>query len=109
MNKRKPVKNIKPGDILLVESFAGPRVHVKVTKEFLKKKDEWGADGWDGILIYDSDIKALIVAGVPYDSNINQEVWVFNFQIIKKCKNKKDTTGKENDTVKKGRRRIIRK
>ena len=109
MNKRKSVKNIKPGNILLVESFAGPRVHVKVTKEFFKKKDEWGADGWDGILIYESDIKALITAGVPYETNKDHEVWVFNFQIIKKIKNIKETLEKEDKVIKKGRRRIVRK
>lgn len=109
MNKRKSVKNIKPGDIVLVKSFAGPQVHVKVVKEFLKKADGWGADGWDGILVNEYDIKALVAAGVPYKAGEDQEVWVFNFQIIKKIKNKKNPLKKEDKPIKKGRRRIVRK
>ena len=72
----------KVNDIVLVESIAGPSVHVK-----LKKREE-EQQGWEAILINEEEVKALRKAGVPYPKKGKREVWVFDEDIIKK-KNKK--------------------
>ena len=105
MDKTKILKNLNPGYILLVNSFAGPKVYVKVTRVIFKEKEAWGADGCEGVLIYEEDVKSLISSGVPYKDLKNQNVWVFDFQIIKKIRKKKI----DNLKSKKGRRRIVRK
>ena len=100
MDKDKLIKSIKIGDIILVNSFAGPKVSIKVTKIVFKKKDEWGANGCFGVIVNPEDVKKLISKGVPYKDYNNEEVWVFDFEIIKKVR-LKNSTG--------GRRRIVRK
>ena len=72
----------KVSDIVLVESIAGPAVHVKLTKRI----EKW--QRWDAVLIDEKDIEALRKAGVPYPKKGEREVWVFDEDIIKK-KNKK--------------------
>ena len=74
----------KVGDIVLVESFAGPKVHVKLKKRVLKPKKGWGADGWDAQIIYKKDVDALRQNGVPYKKGEKPMVWVFDYRIIKK-------------------------
>ena len=68
----------KVNDIVLVESIAGPSVHVK-----LKKREE-EQRGWEAILINEEDVEALRKAGVPYPKKGEREVWVFDEEIIKK-------------------------
>ena len=68
----------KVNDIVLVESIAGPAVHVKLKK----RKEE--QQGWEAILINEEDIEALRKAGVPYPKKGEREVWVFDEEIIKK-------------------------
>ena len=68
----------KVDDIVLVESIAGPSVHVKLKK----RKEE--QQGWEAILINEEDVKALRKAGVPYPKKGTREVWVFDEDIIKK-------------------------
>jgi len=46
----------KTGDIVLVTSFAGPEVHVRLDERHLNSKDGWGASGWDGTIIYKKDV-----------------------------------------------------
>ena len=85
-----PAKSLKPGDIVLVESFAGPKVHVKLLKRVLKPKHGWGTDGWEGQLIYQNEVEQLRKSGVPYKKNSKPVVWVFDYHIIsKKGKRKK--------------------
>ena len=72
------------GDIVFVESFAGPKVWVKLKKRILKPKDFWGADGWDAQLIYKKDIDNLRKNGVPYKKDDKPVVFVFDCQMIKK-------------------------
>ena len=74
----------KVGDIVLVNSFAGPKVSVKLKKRLLKPKDNWGADGWDAQIIYKKDVDSLRNNGVPYKQGEKPIVFVFDWQIIKK-------------------------
>ena len=84
-----PAEPLKPGDIVLVNSFAGPKVHVKLIKRVLKIKQQWGANGWDAQLIYSNEIEQLKKSGVPYKKNSKPTVWVFDFQIISKKQRRK--------------------
>jgi len=73
---------MKVGDIVLVESIAGPRVRVRLQKQIVKQKNEWGANGWDGVLIYKDDVDKLIDAGVTYEKGSEPVVFVFDADII---------------------------
>ena len=72
------------GDTVLVESFAGPKVWVKLKERILKPEDFWGADGWDAQLIYKKDVDNLRKNGVPYKNGTKPVVFVFDWQMIKK-------------------------
>ena len=74
----------KVGDIVLVKSFAGPKVHVRLKKRVIKPKNFWGADGWDAQIIYKKDIDNLRTHGVPYKKGEKPIVFVFDWHIIKK-------------------------
>jgi hypothetical protein len=74
----------KVGDIVLVESFAGPKVHVKLKKRVLKPKKGWGTDGWDAQLIYKKDVDKLRKNGVPYKKDTKPVVFVFDWHLIKR-------------------------
>ena len=81
----------KINDIVLVESFAGPRVYVRLKKKVVSKNG-WDADGWDAIVIYKKDIEALRKKGVPYKKNEKPHVFVFEWQMIKKKPRRKHKT-----------------
>ena len=74
----------KAGDVVLVNSFAGPKVHVKLKKRVLKPKKGWGADGWDAQLIYKKDVDKLRKNGVPYKKDTKPMVFVFDWHLIKR-------------------------
>jgi hypothetical protein len=74
----------KVGNIVLVESFAGPQVQTKLKKRILKPKNGWGADGWNAQIINDKDVDRLRKHGVPYKKGEKPMVWVFDHHIIKK-------------------------
>jgi len=74
----------KVGDVVLVESFAGPKVQVRLEERLLKPKDFWGADGWDAQLIYKKDVDSLRKNGVPYKKDSKPVVFVFDWQMIKR-------------------------
>ena len=74
----------KVGEIVLAESFAGPKVSVRLEKRIQKPTDFWGADGWDAQVIYRKDVDSLRKHGVPYKKRAKPMVWVFDWQIIKK-------------------------
>mgnify|MGYP003650631885 FL=1 len=74
----------KIDNIVLVESFAGPKVWVKLKKRILKPKDGYGANGWDAQIIYKKDVDKLRRSGVPYEKNIKPIGFVFDWQIIKR-------------------------
>ena len=71
---------------MLVNSFAGPKVWVKLQKRIVKPPDFWGANGWEAKIIYKRDVDKLRAAGVPYKKNENPVVFVFDWHIIKKRK-----------------------
>ena len=79
----------KKDDIVLVKSFAGPEVFVKLIKHIDKPKDYWGADGWEAMLLNDTEAEKLRKAGVPYPNKGKREVWVFDEDIIKRKSTKK--------------------
>ena len=79
---------LKKGDVVLAKSFALSNknlVKVKLLKRG-EKVHGWGADGWDGVLIDPGDVAKLIQHGVPYKKGNLPEVWVFDFNIVKKIK-----------------------
>ena len=71
-------------DIVLVKSFAGPDVKVKLLRRVIPKKNEWGANGWDAILTNKKCVEKLIKSGVPYKRDEKPTVWVFDWHIIRK-------------------------
>ena len=76
------------GDIVLVSSYAGPEVRVRLKRRWEKPKDDWGADGWDAVIIYKKDVDKLRQNGVPYKSGEKPLVWVFDHQIIELVRRK---------------------
>ena len=80
----------KKGDIVLVKSLAGPQVYVKLLKRVEKPKDYWGADGWEAVLLNNTETEKLRKAGVPYPEKGEREVWVYDEDIIKR-KNRRKT------------------
>ena len=73
----------KTGDIVLVKSFAGPDVRVRLDERHANFGDGWGAEGWDATIIYKKDVDKLRQNGVPYKKSGKPNVWVFDFEIIK--------------------------
>tara|TARA_A100001011_G_scaffold396794_1_gene495839 strand:- start:4671 stop:4943 length:273 start_codon:yes stop_codon:yes gene_type:complete len=81
------------GDILLVSSFAGPKVYKKVLKKINKeftligKKDT--LVGFEGCFVRRKDLIALKKMCVPYTGKEklrDQISFVYDFQILKKIK-----------------------
>ena len=82
-SKNKYIKN----DRVLVESFAGPSVCVLLKKRYLvsKTKHKLGVDGWEAQITNQKEVEKLRKRGVPYKKGEKPKVWVFDWQIIKKC------------------------
>ena len=70
-------------DIVLVSSYAGPEVRVRLKKRSVKREDGFGVDGWHAVIIYKKDVDKLRQNGVPYKKGGKPNVWVFDFEIIK--------------------------
>ena len=81
----KPKQIYQKNDIVLVNSFTAAEVHVRLKKRILKPKKGWGADGWDAQIIYEKDVNKLRKHGVPYKKGEKPIVFVFDWQLIKKC------------------------
>ena len=79
---------MKVEDVVLIKTFAGPKVYVRLKKRILKPKDFWGADGWDAQIIYKKDVDKLRKSGVPYKEKEKPIVFVFDWEIIKKRKSR---------------------
>ena len=69
--------------MVLVRSFAGIDVRTRLLQRIVPRKNDWGAPGWDAVLVYKSDVLKLIKKGVPYKKNTTPKVWVFDWQIVK--------------------------
>ena len=67
---------MKEGDIVLVETFAGVDVHVKL-KEYCSYSSY---AGWSAELVYDHDANSLQERGCPI--KIGDNTWVYDWQII---------------------------
>tara|TARA_Y100000591_G_C21740731_1_gene649206 strand:+ start:83 stop:337 length:255 start_codon:yes stop_codon:yes gene_type:complete len=82
-SKKRYTKNNK----VLVKSFAGPDVCVILRHRYLvsKSKHKLGVDGWEAQIIDQKEVDKLRKRGVPYNKNEKPMVWVFDWQIIKKC------------------------
>ena len=83
-SKRRYTKN----DRVLVKSFAGPNVCVVLKKRYIahQSKSKLGVDGWNAQIINQKEVNKLRTRGVPYAKGEKPMVWVFDWQIIKKCR-----------------------
>ena len=81
--KKKYTKN----DRVLVKSFAGPNVCVRLLKRYIAKQSQHklGVDGWEAQITNQKEVEKLRKKGVPYKRGEKPKVWVFDFEIIKKC------------------------
>ena len=50
-----------------------------------KTKHKLGVDGWDAQITNSKEVEKLRKHGVPYEKGEKPKVWVFDWQIIKKC------------------------
>jgi len=71
----------------LVKSFAGANVCVTLKKRYIAKQSELklGVDGWEAQITHQREVEKLRKKGVPYKRGERPKVWVFDFDIIKKC------------------------
>ena len=81
--KKKYTKN----DKVLVKSFAGPNVCVRLLKRYIAKQSQHklGVDGWEAQITNQKEVEKLRKKGVPYKKGEKPKVWVFDWEIIKKC------------------------
>ena len=82
-SKRKYTKN----DRVLVSSFAGPDVCVVLKKRYIaaQSASKLGVDGWEAQITNQKEVDKLRKRGVPYRKGEKPKVWVFDWQIIRKC------------------------
>ncbi len=83
----KSKRRYRKGDRVLVRSFAGPNVRVVLKERYIasKSKHKLGVDGWDAVITNQKEVDKLRKRGVPYKKGEKPNVWVFDWQIIKKC------------------------
>ena len=83
----KSKKRYTKNDRVLVKSFAGPNVCVRLLKRYIAKQSQHklGVDGWEAQITNQKEIEKLRKKGVPYKRGEKPKVWVFDFEIIKKC------------------------
>ena len=70
-----------------MESFAGPNTRVLLKKRYIAAQSELklGVDGWEAQITAPKEVEKLRKAGVPYQKGEKPMVWVFDWQIIKRC------------------------
>lgn len=83
----KSKKRYRKGDRVLVRSFAGPNVCVVLKSRYIasETKHKLGVDGWEACITNQKEVDKLRQHGVPYSKGEKPMVWVFDWQIIKKC------------------------
>ena len=83
----KSKKRYTKNDRVLVKSFAGPNVCVRLLKRYIAKQSQHklGVDGWEAQITNQKEIEKLRKKGVPYKKGEKPNIWVFDFEIIKKC------------------------
>ena len=74
-------------DKVLVKSFAGPDTRVILRERYIAHQSELklGVDGWEAQITAPKEVEKLRKAGVPYQKGEKPMVWVFDWQIIKRC------------------------
>lgn len=84
MKSKKPYQR---NDKVLVKTFAGPKVCVTLKKRYIAAQSEYklGVDGWIGIITLKKDVDKLRQCGVPYATGERPTVFVYDWEIIKKC------------------------
>lgn len=82
-SKKRYTKN----DKVIVSSFAGSEVCVRLLRRYQPSKTEHrlGTDGWEAIIENQKEVNKLRSRGVPYGKKEKPKVWVFDYQIIKRC------------------------
>ena len=82
-SKNRYIKN----DRVLVKSFAGPSVCLTLKKRYIAAQSELklGVDGWEAQIMDQREVEKLRKRGVPYKKGEKPKVWVFDWEIIKKC------------------------
>ena len=80
-------RNYTKNDRVLVKSFAGPDTRVILRKRYItsQSKHKLGVDGWEAQITIQKEVDKLRKAGVPYQKGEKPMVWVFDWQIIKRC------------------------
>ncbi len=80
-------KRYTKNDRVLVKSFAGPDIKVILKSRYNTDKVEnnLGVNGWYAQIINSTEVQKLRKCGVPYSKNERPKVWVFEWQIIRKC------------------------
>ncbi len=83
----KSKKRYTKNDRVLVKSFAGPNVCVRLLKRYIAKQSQHklGVDGWEAQITNQKEVDKLRKKGVPYKKGEKPKVWVFDWEIIKKC------------------------
>jgi hypothetical protein len=83
----KSKKRYTKNDRVLVKSFAGPHVCVILKKRYIASQSELklGVDGWEAQITNQREVDKLRKRGVPYKKGERPNVWVFDWEIIKKC------------------------
>jgi hypothetical protein len=83
----KSKKSYQKGDKVLVKSFAAQDVIVTLQHRYLtaEHSHKLGVDGWDAQIILSREVNKLRKNGVPYKKGEKPKVWVFDWQIIRKC------------------------
>ena len=83
----KSKKRYTKNDRVLVKSFAGPNVCVRLLKKYIAKQSQHklGVDGWEAQITNQREVEKLRKKGVPYKKGEKPNIWVFDWEIIKKC------------------------
>ncbi len=83
----KSKKRYTKNDRVLVSSFAGPNVCVVLRRRYIvsKSKLKLGVDGWEAQITNQKEVEKLRKKGVPYKKGEKPNIWVFDYEIIKKC------------------------
>ena len=83
----KSKKRYTKGNKVLVKSFAGPDICVRLVRRYIVSRSEQkiGVDGWDAVIEDSTEVDKLRSRGVPYKKGQKPKVWVFDHHIIKKC------------------------
>tara|TARA_R110002074_G_scaffold237176_2_gene409020 strand:+ start:274 stop:456 length:183 start_codon:yes stop_codon:yes gene_type:complete len=60
---------------------------VILRKRYIASQSELklGVDGWEAQITIQKEVEKLRKAGVPYQKGEKPMVWVFDWQIIKRC------------------------